>query len=287
MLAYRHAFHAGNHGDVLKHLTLALALDHQQQKDKGLLLVDTHAGAGGYALSSAMARKKDESAGGIACLWQLPEAEQAALPAPLRRYLELVAAHNGAGRERLARYPGSPALLNQLQRAQDRLHLCELHPADFRQLQRRFARKPGVELHPADGFAALGPLLPPPTRRALVLIDPPYELERDYTLVHATLRNALSRFAEGVFIVWIPQIARLAAQQLPKRLQALAPKGWLHARLTVTRADARGIGLTGSSVFVFNPPYILAAELRTSLPVLARLLGDFDGAGWALDGHQP
>jgi 23S rRNA (adenine2030-N6)-methyltransferase len=287
MLAYRHAFHAGNHGDVLKHLSLALALDHLQQKDKGLLLVDTHAGAGGYPLGSAMARKKEESAGGIARLWQLPTAERAALPAPIRRYLDLVAAHNGAGRERLARYPGSPALLQQLQRPQDRLQLYELHPADFRQLQRRFARKHGVELHPADGFAALPKLLPPPTRRALVLIDPPYELERDYALVHATLRTAITRFAEGVFIVWIPQIARLAAQQLPKRLQALAPKGWLHARLTVKRADARGFGLTGSSIFVINPPFTLAAELRACLPVLAQRLGDFDGAGWALDGHQP
>jgi 23S rRNA (adenine2030-N6)-methyltransferase len=287
MLAYRHAFHAGNHGDVLKHLVLALTLDHLQRKEKGLLLVDTHAGAGAYALGSVMARKKGESEAGIARLWQTPAEAQSSWPVGLTRYLGLVAAHNGAGRERLARYPGSPALLQHLQRPQDRLQLYELHPADFRQLQRRLARQRGVELHPADGFAALPNLLPPPTRRALVLIDPPYELGRDYTLVVNTLRAALARFAEGVYVVWIPQLALLAAQQLHKRLQALAPKGWLHARLTVQKPDARGFGLAGSSVFVFNPPFTLAAELRACLPVLRGLLGGFDGASWALDGHQP
>jgi 23S rRNA (adenine2030-N6)-methyltransferase len=116
-----------------------------------------------------------------------------------------------------------------------------------------------------------------------VLIDPSYELERDYARVIATLRDALARFAEGVYIVWYPQVGRVAARELPRRLQAIAPKGWLHARLTVQQPDARGFGMAGSGVFVFNPPHTLHAALAQALPWLHENLRQFDGGSWLLD----
>ncbi|MFM7533779.1 MAG: 23S rRNA (adenine(2030)-N(6))-methyltransferase RlmJ [Rubrivivax sp.] len=276
MLAYRHAFHAGNHGDVLKHAVLVHALEYLNLKDKGWRFVDTHAGAGEYSLSSAVARKKAESAQGAARLWGRNDA-----PPLVARYLARLAAFNRSGT--LRNYPGSPAIAQALQRRQDDLRLFELHPSDVRTLAARLGRRPGVEVALADGFEALKAVLPPPTRRALVLIDPSYELERDYARVVATLREALARFAEGVYVVWYPQVGRVAARELPRRLQAIAPKGWLHARLTVQQPDARGFGMAGSSVFVFNPPHTLHAALAQALPWLHENLRQFEGGSWLLD----
>jgi len=280
MLAYRHAFHAGNHADVLKHLVLLRVLRHMNLKDKGWRYVDTHAGAGGYALHGEMARKHGEYEQGIARLWARDD-----LPAPLADLVGCVRAFNGGGD--LAQYPGSPALAQMLQRPQDQLRLFELHPTDHKILASWLGAAPGVEVRMSDGFAALKSQLPPPTRRGVVLIDPPYELKVDYAHALSALREALSRHAEGTVIVWLPQLQLLEATQLPQRLKAAAlagaRKGWLHARLTVARADARGFGLLGSSVFVANPPHTLHAELHETLPWLARELAQFDGAGSLLE----
>ena len=135
----------------------------------------------------------------------------------------------------------------------------------------------------ADGFAGLKAKLPPPTRRGVVLIDPPYEVERDYARVVATLREALERFADGTYVVWYPQVSRVEAAQLPKRLQAVAPKGWLHARLTVQAPDHEGFGLMGSGMFVINPPYTLHGALSALLPWLHAQLAQYEGGGWLLD----
>ena len=269
MLAYRHAFHAGNHGDVLKHVVLVAMLRHLNAKEKGWRYVDTHAGAGGYSLQGAYARKKAEAADGIARLWDRDD-----LPEAVADYLGLVRAANPGGA--LKQYPGSPWLALALRRPQDQLRLFELHPTDHRILASWAETEPGVEVRMADGFDALKGQLPPPTRRGLVLIDPSYEGERDYARVLATLRDALARFAQGSYLLWYPQVGKVAAAELPRRLKALGAASWLHARLTVGQADARGFGMVGSGVFVINPPHTLHATLKTVLPWLHAQLRQTD-----------
>ena len=275
MLAYRHAFHAGNHADVLKHLVLTLVLRHMNLKDKGWRYVDTHAGAGGYSLEGDYARKRGEFEHGIARLWDRDD-----LPAPLADYVALVRAFNGG--KKLRQYPGSPAVAQLLMRPQDQLRLFELHPTDHKILASYLGDVPGVEVHLADGFARLKAQLPPPTRRGVVLIDPSYELKADYMRTLVALREALEQFADAVVIVWLPQLQLLEATQLPQRLKAAAvagaKKGWLHARLTVARAGERGFGLMGSSVFVANPPHTLHGALQPLLPWLAEVLEQEPGA---------
>lgn len=276
MLAYRHAFHAGNHGDVLKHIVLMLVLRYMNQKEKGWRFVDTHAGAGGYSLHSTYAKKNAEFNEGVGRLWGRTD-----VPPAVADYLDLIRQFNGSNT--LKQYPGSPAIANALCREQDQLRLFEMHPTDYRVLASYLAEEPGVEVKMSDGFEGLKSRLPPPTRRGVVLMDPSYELDRDYSAVVAALRDGMQRFADGTFMVWYPMVGKLPAVQLPKRLKALAPKRWVHARLTVQKLDARGFGMAGSGVFIINPPHTLHAELNTLLPWLYEALKQFDGGGWVLE----
>jgi 23S rRNA (adenine2030-N6)-methyltransferase len=170
-----------------------------------------------------------------------------------------------------------------LLRAQDQLRLFELHPTDHRILASFLGSVKGAEIFDSDGFDGLKGQVPPSTRRGVVLMDPSYEGNRDYGRVVAALREAIGRFAEGVYIVWYPQVTKVEAAQLPHRLEALAPKGWLHARLTVQRPDSLGFGLAGSGVFVVNPPYTLHDEMATVLPYLTDVLGQYAGANYLLE----
>lgn len=281
MLAYRHAFHAGNHADVLKHAILVGVLQHMNLKAKGYRVIDTHAGAGAYALGGRLSQMKREYDSGIARLW--PRAD---LPPLVSAYVEQVRAFNGDGA--LRQYPGSPALAHQLMREQDQLRLFELHATDHAQLAGRMRGDTRVEVRPADGFGVLKAQLPPPTRRGLLLIDPSYEIKTDYVRVLGALREALTRFAECTVVIWLPQLALLDAAKLPQRLKAAAtssaPKGWLLARLSVAHPKERGFGMLGSLVFVANPPHTLAPALRKSLPWLASHLADDESAaGWACE----
>ena len=276
MLAYRHAFHAGNHADVLKHIVLMLVLRHMNAKPKPYRYVDTHGGAGGYSLEGRYAQKKGEYERGIGRLWTRTD-----LPEAVADYVALVRRFNPDGV--LAQYPGSPALAQMLLRPQDQLRAFELHPTEQKILRATLAATPGAIAYDGDGFAGLKSQLPPSSRRAAVLIDPSYEGNADYGRVVATLREALARFAPGVYMVWYPQVSKLEAASLPKRLEALAPKGWLHARLSVQQPDAQGFGLAGSGMFVINPPHALAAQLQAVLPWLVDVLGQYDGAHFALD----
>ncbi len=285
MLAYRHAFHAGNHADVLKHVLLVAVLRHMNLKDKAYRLVDSHAGAGGYSLESPYAHQRREFEDGIQRLWGRSD-----LPPLVADYVALVRQFNGGSE--LRQYPGSPAFARLLMRPQDELRLYEMHPTDYRILASFVEGDANTRVTMGDGFASLKSCLPPPSRRALLLIDPSYELKADYAKVLATLREALTRFATGTVMVWLPQLQLLEAAQLPARLKAsatgVAPKGWLHARLTVARANAQGFGMLGSSIFIANPPHTLAAELRQTLPWLAAALAQ-DGIepAWIVESGDP
>jgi len=276
MLAYRHAFHAGNHADVLKHITLTLVLRYMNQKDKSYRMIDTHAGAGGYSLEGQYAQKKGEYLQGVARLWERDD-----LPESVADYMALVRQFNPDGM--LEQYPGSPAFAQMLLRSQDQLRLFERHPTDHRILEAYLGGVRGAEVKDTDGFEGLKGQVPPSSRRAVVLMDPSYEGHGDYPKVISSLREAILRFPEGVYMVWYPQVSKLEAAQLPRRLEGLAPKGWLHARLTVQQPDAQGFGLAGSGMFILNPPYTLHAQLLEVLPWLTEVLGQYDGANYLLE----
>ena len=292
MLAYRHAFHAGNPADVLKHVVLLRALRLLLSKPKALSYVDTHAGAGSYQLAERMSQRLAEYMQGVGCLWQREDVQHALLdgtagrvPEAVVDYLRAVLALNPDGSLRVA--PGSPLLAADTLRADDPMRLFELHPADCRALRSTFARRRQTTVSQADGFAELKSVLPPPSRRALVLIDPSYELDADYSRVLAALRDALERFATGAYLVWYPLLQSLESQRLSKRLRALAPGSWMDAQLWTAPPRADGFGLMGSGMFVLNPPFGLPQALREAGPWLAKALGQ-DGAGrFVLDAHTP
>ena len=275
MLSYRHSFHAGNHADVLKHCILVQLLRYLNQKEKPYWFIDTHAGAGRYLLDSEHAVKTAEFETGVGRLWQHTD-----LPAMAADYVAQVRAMNSDGR--LRHYPGSPWIAHELMRPNDRLRLFELHSTDVRLLDKTFAKAGArAAIHQVDGFHELKSVLPPPPRRGLVLIDPAYEDKRDYLRVIAALKEGISRFATGTFAVWYPQLQRGDARQLPEKLRKL-PVKWLDARLTIHAPAENGFGMHGSGVFIVNPPWTLAEDLRVTLPFLANVLAIDDSATFEL-----
>ena len=277
MLSYRHGFHAGNHADVLKHAVLVHLLAYLTQKDKPLWFVDTHAGAAAYALDEGYATKNAEYESGIARLWARDD-----LPQILADYVAQVRALNPDGA--LRRYPGSPQLALQLLRQQDRLRMFELHNTESQLLQQYFrGDAPRAIVQAGDGFAGLQAVLPPPSRRALVLIDPSYEDKGDYRQVLAAMRDALKRFRAGVYAIWYPQVQRRESRQFPEQLKQLQHKDWLHVTLTVKKPVAGGYGLHGSGLFILNPPWLLPKALDLALPYLAKVLAQDAAAGFSLE----
>jgi 23S rRNA (adenine2030-N6)-methyltransferase len=280
MLSYRHGFHAGNHADVLKHFVWVQLLLNLTKKDKPLWVVDTHAGAGCYSLEQGYAAKNAEFETGIGRLWSRGD-----LPAPLAEYVDQVRSANPGGV--LRTYPGSPQFALQLTREQDRLRLFEMHTNESKALQEHF-RGAGrrVAVVAGDGFAGLRAVLPPPSRRGLVLIDPSYETTSDYDDVRAAVRDALQRFATGTYAVWYPQVQRRESENLPAQLRRLATGDWLHVSLRVMAPATSGFGLHGSGLFVFNPPWNLEIPLRSAMPTLVKMLGQDDQAAFALEFQQ-
>lgn len=266
VLSYRHAFHAGNHADVLKHLVLIACLRHLGQKEKPWSYIDTHAGAGCYSLSSDWAQKTGEAEAGIARLW----AQRENAPEACRPYLEAVAAFNPGSQ--LLFYPGSPALAITQARRQDRLRFFELHPADAQLLRQTFAKDGDrVTISESDGLSGLKACLPPPSRRALVMIDPPYERADEARAVTKALADAEKRFAQGIYAVWYPLLARRGHRPWPDLLPP-SDGDWLNVRLTIGTPDTIP-GMYGSGVWLRNPPWTLPDTLRSALPWIARTLG--------------
>ena len=265
---------------MLKHVVLVQLLSYLTAKDTPLWFVDTHAGAGAYALDSPFARKKGEFKDGIGRVWGHGD-----LPPALAEYLYQVTKLNPDGT--LRHYPGSPQIALQMLRRQDRLQLFELHSAESEALQKQYAEsKRRVSVRPTDGFAGLKGVVPPPSRRGLVLIDPSYEDKTDYGKVLTAMRDALQRFATGVYAVWYPQVQRRESRDLPGQLQQLAGNDWLHASLKVVAPARDGIGLHGSGMFVFNPPWKLEEALGAAMPTLVRLLGQDHSASYSLKSRQ-
>ncbi|WP_027009327.1 23S rRNA (adenine(2030)-N(6))-methyltransferase RlmJ [Conchiformibius kuhniae] len=279
MLSYRHAFHAGNHADVLKHFVLYLVLSYFNRKDKAYWYIDTHSGAGMYDLRGSEAQKIGEHLHGIA---RLREAD--GLPEHLADFV----AHLNAVLPATHLYCGSPWLAQSLMRPSDKLRLFELHPSDFTLLDNNMREaklgRRGI-VKQADGWQALPALLPPPTRRAVVLIDPPYEQKQDYSRAVHALKDAQRRFAQGCYLLWYPCLSRADSRQLPDKLRQLSPENYLRAELHVHAPRQDGFGMHGSGMFVLNPPYLLAKQLSDTLPALCRLLAQDAHARFQLD-HQ-
>ena len=302
MFSYRHAFHAGNHADVLKHMVLLATLKHLTQKDSPIAVFDTHAGAGLYRLDGDYAQTSGEAADGYLRLRTPPVATDAAkkkapltLAPALQDYMDMIAGFNAKGSHKV--YPGSPFIIQQLLRERDKLKLFELHPTDAKTLTANIAQLEAgrqVAVLREDGFEALKKFLPPPQRRALVLSDPSYEIKSDYGRVVATIGDALTRFATGTYVVWHPIIPRPEAHDVPRKLKTLAIKAnrsWLHATLTIKNSkittDATGVehrpGLPASGMFLINPPHTLKAALQAALPQLVELLAQDRHAQFTLD----
>ena len=290
MFSYRHAFHAGNHADVLKHSMLLAILQYLTQKEAALAVLDTHAGAGLYRLDGDYASTSGEAADGILRL------EQAAQLAPLlQEYVDAVRGFNTGARIQV--YPGSPFLAQQLLRPHDKLKLFELHPTDMRSLSGNVAQLEAgrqVQVLHEDGFEGVKKFLPPPSRRGLLLCDPSYEIKTDYMKVADMLADGLKRFPTGTYAIWYPIIPRNEAHDLPRRLKTLATKagkGWLHATLTVKSSkissslqdQKKRPGLPASGMFVVNPPYTLQGQLKAALPQMVELLRQDSNAGFTLE----
>lgn len=293
MFSYRHAFHAGNHADVLKHTVLIAMLHHLTQKEAALTVLDTHAGAGLYRLDSEFTETSGEAADGIQRL--LKPTEGVTLAPALQDYLDLVASFNSKGNWRV--YPGSPFIIQRLLRGHDKLKLFELHPTDTKTLMANVAQLEAdrqVAVLREDGFEGIRKFLPPPARRALVLCDPSYELKNDYARAVAMATEALKRFPTGTYAIWYPIIPRPEAHDLPRKLKTLvtkAGKSWLHATLTVkssklttdVQGEEKRPGLPASGMFIINPPHTLKPALQAALPQMVTLLAQDRHAAFTLD----
>ncbi|MDL5036022.1 23S rRNA (adenine(2030)-N(6))-methyltransferase RlmJ [Comamonas resistens] len=285
MFSYRHAFHAGNHADVLKHTVLIATVQYLIQKEAALTVLDTHGGAGLYRLDGDYASKSGEAADGVL---RLAEAKEAELAPVLQQYMQMVRHFNQGNAVR--NYPGSPFITQALLRGHDRLKAFELHPTDMRSLTGNMAqlevpRQVAVLLE--DGFEGVKKFLPPPSRRALLLCDPSYELKSDYGRVLDMMTDSLKRFPTGTYAIWYPIIPRPEAHDLPKRLKTMANKAgksWLHATLTVksNKTSERG-GLPASGMFLINPPFNLKDQLKPAMPQLVKLLGQDENASFTLE----
>jgi 23S rRNA (adenine2030-N6)-methyltransferase len=278
---YRHAYHAGNFADVLKHLTLALVIDYLKRKEAPFRVIDTHAGCGRYALGSVQSTKTGEWRGGVGRLLgpdvrPLPP-EVARVMAP---YLDAVRAENPA--QKLEVYPGSPLIARRLLRQGDVLVANELHPEDWTALKAALGRDRRVKLLALDGWMALKALLPPKERRGVVLIDPPFEEEGEIKRLADGLAEALRRFETGICLAWYPIKDPKPVAAFQAALAAFAGVELLRVELMVRGGNALD-RLNGCGLIVANPPYTLREQLAAVLPELTQRLAEGSGARHRLD----
>jgi 23S rRNA (adenine2030-N6)-methyltransferase len=288
---YRHQFHAGNFADVMKHVLLLRLVRALQKKAKGFVIIDTHAGRGRYDLAAeargdSLARKP-EWPDGIGRLWPREDA-----PASIAEYLALVREFDRQRGNLLPMprfYPGSPWIARLLAREVDRLALCEKHPAECSALRHELARDtslPRVSVHEMDGYIALRAMLPPAERRALVLIDPPYEAQDEFAQIGEALREGLERFRAGVFALWYPLTERARIDDFFTEIVALNPPPTLAAELTIAGEDSP-IKMKGCGLVVINPPWQFEREAEVALEFLAKALAQAPGGGARIEWVVP
>lgn len=288
MFSYRHAFHAGSHADILKHLTLIHLVEYLQEKPGALTIVDTHAGAGIYSLKDGFAAVSKEAEGGIFRLLKYIEAGNPTVES-IRKYLEFIKAENIG--DELTTYPGSPFILARLLRSHDRLKLFELHPKEIDILRHNVGelkQAKQIDVYAVDSFSRLKGLLPPPSRRGLVLIDPSYEDKQDYRYLEVAMEEALQRFTTGCYAIWYPILSRRESAVLPDRMKKIAAshkRSWLHTELRVENAPGER-RLQASGMFIVNPPWTLEKHLSEALPILTKALGVDGGAQFVLKSFE-
>ncbi|MDO6446801.1 23S rRNA (adenine(2030)-N(6))-methyltransferase RlmJ [Colwellia sp. 1_MG-2023] len=266
MLSYRHAFHAGNFADVLKHSVLTLVLEYMTRKEKGFYYIDSHSGAGMYSLADEYAQKTGEFKDGIAKL-----INQADIPEALIDYVNLIKSFNEDGE--LDYYPGSPAIAKYFDRRQDSAHLFELHPNDIQLLSEYCQRWHKSHVNQSDGYQGVLGLVPPPSRRGVVLIDPPYELKEDYSKAVKTIINAYKKFATGTYILWYPVVKRELVVAMQNQFSQSSIKNVLQVEYCQLE-DTDEYGMTGTGLFIVNPPWQLNKQLSEILPFVKEKLGN-------------
>jgi 23S rRNA (adenine2030-N6)-methyltransferase len=275
---YRHIYHAGNFADVFKHAVLARIIAYLKRKDTAFRVIDTHAGIGLYDLGSEEAQKTGEWRGGVGRLFATPSTGGGVTL--LEDYLATVRALNPEGGLRL--YPGSPLLARHLLRRQDRHTAIELHPEDAQSLKDRFAGDHQVRVIELDGWLALGAQLPPKEKRGLVLVDPPFEEEGEFARMVDGLKKAHRRWPGGIYAFWYPVKDRATVERFRQSLRETGIAKILDASFSIRAAPAEA-KLEGCGMAIVNPPYVLREELAAILPALVRLLGEDEGATWALE----
>lgn len=275
---YQHAFHAGNFADVHKHVVLARILEYLRTKETPFRVIDTHAGAGLYDLTSQEAVRGGEWQNGIGRLMAAQLAPNvAALLAP---YLDVIGALNERGHLKV--YPGSPAIVRAWLRPNDRLIACELEPKAAVALASNLRGDPRIKTLEIDGWTALSAYVPPPERRGLVLVDPPFERDDDLYQLSKGLAAAHRKWATGIYVLWYPIKGRPEPDALAKSLTKLGIPKILRAELTVSPLSDPS-RLNGSGLIIVNPPWTLEDELKLLLPVLAHLLGRDGKGGFRVD----
>ena len=274
MLSYRHSYHAGNYADVIKHIVIIEIFEHLIKKDSPFDYIDTHAGAGLYNLKSEHAAKLEEYIKGVGKLTPEDWPE-------LARYFEILAKHNTAGA--LNFYPGSPVIaMHFLRRQKDRSWLFELHPTDFALLNHNPIMNKRVRIMREDGFKGLLALLPPVSRRGLILIDPSYEVKTDYAQVFETILSAYKKFPTGIYALWYPVVDRRYIDKLERKLMGSGIKKIQRFELGIT-SDSLESGMTASGMIVINPPWLLMEKMAQLLPKLVATLGEDEGAFYKCD----
>jgi 23S rRNA (adenine2030-N6)-methyltransferase len=278
MLSYRHAFHAGNYADVVKHITLNLIMQALRRKDTPFCYLDTHAGTAFYDLNSQFAQKTGEFKEGIELLWRLPET---AIHPLATHYMQALRAFNPG--QRLNMYIGSAAIARNFLRSNDSMNLMELHPTDVELLKSQFKNDKQVHIHQRDGLEGLIALVPPKQKRGLVLIDPAYELKQDYIEVVETLKIAHKRWQNGIYMLWYPLLSEQAYQQkMLKKLGSSGIKKILVAELNRYPSHTPR-AMYGTGLVIINPPYQLEQALKELLPWLWQVLSPQGEGEWRVE----